>query len=1119
MKTKMLLFLFQLVGMSLYSQYSPGFTKIAQSVELKQLGQHQIFTGNNLGAISFPIGGFGAGLLQMNGIGERHIWQINNNFTAYPSPTSFFAVAAQKEGSPMIIRAVQSSSVGNFKGMDSNTFSGEYPFAWYDYTSTELPVTVKMEAYSPFIPMDLKNSSIPCGIFTLTAKNTSDKVVSVNFLASQQNFAGVSGFLQTGNLIADFEGDDYAGWSSTGTAFGSRPSKGSVGIQTLSNYIGTGLVNTYDNGGTGSDVPIGTLTSPTILITKKNVYFRIGGGNSALLNFNMLVNGKVVRSATGSNSDAMRGVYWNVSEYLNSNVVFQIVDNATGGWGHIAVDYILQTDDSSTPIGLGVGLHKNNIVVDGNQKMLVMSTTKPTTDKNYGSLTLFSLENADNVQCATSYNSLDELYTDFSDGNLTNNNSEITTGTGIGLNAALATPFTLQPGETKSITYVLTWNFPNATHGTGNWTASGNYYTNWWNSSQASASYIRDNYTYLSGKTKAYHASVYASNMPVWLLDRLTSQTANLRTKVFFWGKTGPAPFGSKGYVGGWEGTYPNDGYCSGNSSHVFQYAQSHARLFPELGKILRNEAYGVQKANGGIGLRHYADQTVPIDGQCGGILESYREHLLSKDSTWLKLYYPSIKKAMDYVITTWDSDEDGMLSGIQHNTLDCDIDGTSSWAGSLYLAALSASVKMANLQNDVISQTRYQKIWDVGSINQNISLWNGDYYEQISNTIQNSNGTNNYLTGSSIDQLLGCWWAKQLDLPSPYPLDRVKTALQSLIKINYIDDFKYWDIDQFYKLGIDRQWRRFVSDGDGGLVVLNWPATKTRLKFPLFYNTEVMTGFEYSAAAAMAQVGLIDEGLTIMKTVQKRYDGTLRTGLAQDCWGYSGNPFGDDEAGKFYVRAMSNWSMLLALQGFIYDGPRQKIGFKPQWMPADHVSFFTSAEAWGNFSQRRNGTLQTNSISVLHGNLSVKTLLLEIPEGLNNPSCTLNINGTNQPASFIITGRQIIFTFPSSIVLNENDVLNVRMDVFNSILENKKKTSGIILYPNPSSLEFNISLQGEENTFDLKVINETGVIVLKDRQKSNTSKTVDIHNWPKGVYVIQLSSNKEIYTKKFVKK
>jgi len=60
--------------------------------------------------------------------------------------------------------------------------------------------------------------------------------------------------------------------------------------------------------------------------------------------------------------------------------------------------------------------------------------------------------------------------------------------------------------------------------------------------------------------------------------------------------------------------------------------------------------------------------------------------------------------------------------------------------------------------------------------------------------------------------------------------------------------------------------------------------------------------------------------------------------------------------------------------------------------------------------------------------------------------------------------------------------------------------------------------LLGDVGAYNLNVVNETGVIVLKEKQQSNTSKTFDIHNWPKGVYIIQLSGKNEIYTKKICK-
>src|SRR3989304_4854096 len=115
------------------------------------------------------------------------------------------------------------------------------------------------------------------------------------------------------------------------------------------------------------------------------------------------------------------------------------------------------------------------------------------------------------------------------------------------------------------------------------------------------------------------------------------------------------------------------------------------------------------------------------------------------------------------------------------------------------------------------------------------------------------------------------------------------------------------------------------------------------------------MTGFEYAAAAAMVQAGLLREGFAVVHAISTRYDGRLREGLTPGgtaSWGYSGNPFGDDECGKFYARAMSVWSMLLASQGFLYDGPAGRIGFKPVWQPEDHASLFTAAEGLGPLSQ-----------------------------------------------------------------------------------------------------------------------------------------------------------------------
>ncbi len=148
-------------------------------------------------------------------------------------------------------------------------------------------------------------------------------------------------------LIADFEKDTYESWIVTGEAFGPGPAKGTLaGQMHVDGFRGKGLVNSFFNG----DNSVGSLTSPEFRIERKFIAFLIGGGkNPEKLAFQLLVDGKVVRSATGPNdkaggSEALEVESWEVTELAGKTAVVRIVDDAQGGWGHINVDHIEQTD-------------------------------------------------------------------------------------------------------------------------------------------------------------------------------------------------------------------------------------------------------------------------------------------------------------------------------------------------------------------------------------------------------------------------------------------------------------------------------------------------------------------------------------------------------------------------------------------------------------------------------------------------------------------------------------------------------------------------------------------------------------------------------------------------------
>ena len=148
-------------------------------------------------------------------------------------------------------------------------------------------------------------------------------------------------------LIADFEGKDYGAWKVEGEAFGPGPAQGTLpGQMPVSGFSGKGLVNSFFKG----DKTTGRLTSPPLTIERRYINFLIGGGkHPGQTCINLLVDGKAVRTATGPNdrpggSEQLDWHSWDVGDLAGKTAVIEIVDRATGGWGHINVDQIVQSD-------------------------------------------------------------------------------------------------------------------------------------------------------------------------------------------------------------------------------------------------------------------------------------------------------------------------------------------------------------------------------------------------------------------------------------------------------------------------------------------------------------------------------------------------------------------------------------------------------------------------------------------------------------------------------------------------------------------------------------------------------------------------------------------------------
>ena len=133
-----------------------------------------------------------------------------------------------------------------------------------------------------------------------------------------------------------------------------------------------------------------------------------------------------------------------------------------------------------------------------------------------------------------------------------------------------------------------------------------------------------------------------------------------------------------------WEGV----GACPGTCTHVWQYAQAAARIFPKMEIDLRERVdlgLALQK-DGSIWFRGEAEKRPAVDGQAGTILRFYREHRMSNDDRFLRRNWKKIKNTIRYLMKL-DKNNDGMEDTPLENTLDAMWDGEIAWIVGLCIA------------------------------------------------------------------------------------------------------------------------------------------------------------------------------------------------------------------------------------------------------------------------------------------------------------------------------------------------------------------------------------------------------------------------------------------------
>ncbi|MEH2003816.1 GH116 family glycosyl hydrolase [Nostoc sp.] len=498
------------------------------------------------------------------------------------------------------------------------------------------------------------------------------------------------------------------------------------------------------------------------------------------------------------------------------------------------------------------------------------------------------------------------------------------------LGAAMALRFTLQPGETLEIPFVVAWDLPITEFAAGI-----NYYRRYTdffsksgNNAWAIASTALQEYQSWRSQIQSWQKPILdREDLPDWFKMALFNELYDLTSGGTLWSAASELdPIGQFAVLECLD-------YRWYESLDVRLYGSfALLMLFPELEKsVMRAFAraipegddtpriigyYMTIKAESPIAVRKvagatphdlgapnehvwektnytsYQDCNLWKDLSSDFVLQVYRDFLLTgaDDVEFLADCWNAIVQTLDY-LKTFDLDGDGIPenSGAPDQTFDdWRLQGVSAYCGGLWLAALEAAIAISEvlLTNrrgaENTEELRVQKSTYESWLEQSLpiyqeKLWNGQYYR-----LDSGSGSDVVMA----DQLCGQFYARLLDLPDIVPSDRALSALKTVYDACFL---KFCNGEFGAANGVR-------PDGS---------PENPKATHPL----EVWTGINFGLAAFLVQMGMKDEALRLTQAVvQQIYDNGLQFRT----------PEAITAAGTFrastYLRAMAIWGIYLVI-------------------------------------------------------------------------------------------------------------------------------------------------------------------------------------------------------------
>ncbi len=509
--------------------------------------------------------------------------------------------------------------------------------------------------------------------------------------------------------------------------------------------------------------------------------------------------------------------------------------------------------------------------------------------------------------------------------------------------ASVFVPFTLRPGEKKTIRLMFAWFVPQTDLRYGDDPEGAAqpqgcepnspccpdrkldipWYAGRFSGIEEVANYWRDNYDRLKAGSALFRDTFYDTTLPPEVVEAVAANLTILKSPT--------VRRQCDGRLWCFEGCGDDWGCCHGSCTHVWNYAQAIPHLFPELERSLRQAEFresqderGHQTFRTALPIRPTKhDFHAAADGQLGGIMKVHREWRICGDTQWLRGIWPQVKKSLDYCIETWDPGEKGVVEEPHHNTYDIEFWGPDGMCTSFYLGALTAAMRMGSALGEdtsryarllekgrsfmeqtlfdgeyFIQQIKWQGLKAKDPVEASKGTWNSDYSPEAIELLQKEGPKYQYGKGCLSDGVLGFWIAQMCGLGEIINEEQLRKSLKAIHRYNLKKDLSDHS---------NPQRPSYAVGSEGGLLLCTWPKGG-QLSLPFVYSNEVWTGIEYQVASHLMLEGMAEEGLDIVRTCRDRYDGVIR------------NPFDEYECGHWYARALSSYGLIQGLTGIRYD-------------------------------------------------------------------------------------------------------------------------------------------------------------------------------------------------------